>query len=108
MRLTRGNDRLLIASPRSTAGTIVLVGVLLLLVFGIDRATGASPLQHLYYVPIILAGFRLRMRGGVIAALASILLYHLANPHLLTFSYEEKDLVQVSLFLTVGIVTAKL
>ena len=86
----------------------VLVSLALLLVFGLDRATGAAPVQHLYYVPIILAGFRLKMRGGVIAALASILLYHLANPHLLTFRYEEQDLIQIVLFLTVGMVTAKL
>jgi diguanylate cyclase (GGDEF)-like protein len=64
--------------------------------------------QHLYYVPILLAGFRFRMRGGVLAALASILLYHLANPHLLTFRYGEQDLVQIALFVTVGVVTAKL
>jgi len=65
-----------------------LVGGALLLVFGLDRATDAAPVQHLYYVPIILAGFTLAMRGGVMAALASIVLYHLANPRLLTFRYE--------------------
>ena len=86
----------------------MLVSGALLLVFGLDRATGAAPVQHLYYVPIILAGVRLQMRGGVIAALASIFLYHLANPHLLTFSYGEQDIVQVAVFLAVGIVTAKL
>jgi diguanylate cyclase (GGDEF)-like protein len=88
--------------------TTLLVGGTLLLVFGLDRATGAAPVQHLYYVPIILAGVRLRMRGGVMAALASILLYHLANPHLLTFRYGEQDVVQIAVFLAVGTVTAKL
>jgi diguanylate cyclase (GGDEF)-like protein len=87
---------------------IMLVSAALLLVFGLDRATGAAPVQHLYYMPIILAGVRLKMRGGVIAALASILLYHLANPHLLTFKYGEQDIVQIAVFLAVGTVTAKL
>jgi diguanylate cyclase len=35
-------------------------------------------------------------------------LYHLANPHLLTFRYGESDLVQIVLFLAVGLITAKL
>lgn len=88
--------------------TALLVSGALLLVFGLDRATDAAPVQHLYYVPIILAGIRLKMRGGVITALASILLYHLANPHLLTFRYGEQDIVQIAVLLAVGIVTAQL
>jgi diguanylate cyclase (GGDEF)-like protein len=86
----------------------VLVLAALLLVFALDRATGAAPVQHLYYVPIILAGFRFGMRGGALAAVAAIVLYHLANPHLLTFVYGESDLVQISLFLAVGLIAAKL
>jgi diguanylate cyclase (GGDEF)-like protein len=88
--------------------TAILVSVALLLVFGLDRATGSAPVQHLYYVPIILAGIRLKMRGGVTAALASILLYHFANPQLLTFRYGEQDILQIAVFLAVGMVTAKL
>jgi diguanylate cyclase (GGDEF)-like protein len=86
----------------------VLVIGTLLLVFAVDRATTSAPVQHLYYVPIIVAGLRFRMRGGVIAALAAIVLYHVANPHLLTFRYGESDLVQIALFLAVGTITAKL
>jgi len=108
MRLTISNDRLASTARLSRRATTALAGVALLLVFGLDRATGVAPVQHLYYVPIMLAGFRFKMRGGVLAALASILLYHLANPHLLTFRYGEQDLVQIALFVTVGIVTAKL
>ena len=46
----------------------------LLLVFVADRATGSAPVQHLYYLPIFLAGRRLGMRGGVIAAPSAIIL----------------------------------
>ena len=85
-----------------------LVAGTLLVVFALDRATSAAPVQHLYYVPIIIAGVRFRMRGGVVAALAAIVFYHAANPHLLTFRYGESDLVQIALFLLVGMTTAKL
>jgi len=80
----------------------------LLLIFAADRATGATPVQHLYYLPIILAAVRFRTRGGVISALSAILLYHVANPHLFTLRYEEPDLVQITLFLAVGMITAKM
>jgi len=80
----------------------------LLLIFAADRATGATPVQHLYYLPIILAAVRFRTRGGVISALSAILLYHVANPHLFTLKYEEPDLVQITLFLAVGMITAKM
>ena len=79
-----------------------------LLTFTLDRATGSTPVQHLYYLPIILAGLRFGMPGGIMAALSAIVLYHAANPHLLTFRYEESDLVQIVLFLAVGVMTAKL
>jgi len=108
MRLTTGNNGLATPLQRPPAWTWGLVIGALLLVFGLDRSTGAAPFQHLYYVPIIFAGHRFRMRGGVVAALAAILLYHVANPHLLTFRYEESDLVQIALFLAVGVMTAKL
>jgi diguanylate cyclase (GGDEF)-like protein len=108
MRLTAGDDRVAVRAERHWVWMTALVAGCLLIVFGLDRATGAAPVQHLYYVPIIVAGVRFKMRGGALAALASVLLYHLANPHLLTFRYEERDFIQIALFLTVGIVTAKL
>ena len=40
--------------------------------------------------------------------MSAIVLYHVANPHLLTFRYGEADLVQIALFLAVGTITAKL
>ena len=80
----------------------------LALVFALDRATGSAPMQHLYYLPIILAAVSFGLRGGFAAAAAAIVLYHLANTHLLTFQYSESDLVQVTLFAAVGAVAARL
>ena len=80
----------------------------LALVFELDRRTGSAPIQHLYYLPILFAAWKFRMRGGLVAALAAIVLYHLANPHLLVLRYQESDIVQIALFLLVGAITAKL
>lgn len=106
MRLTPATDRF-VDPVRSAPGWVVaLVTVTMLAVFALDRMTGAAPVQHLYYLPVILAGSRFHMRGGVIAGLAAIVLYHLANPHLLTIRYGESDLLQIVLFLAVGVISA--
>jgi diguanylate cyclase (GGDEF)-like protein len=76
--------------------------------FWLDRSTGDSPVQHLYYVSIILAAGRFGWRGGLAASLAAIALYHVANEFVYTSRYIESDIVQVVLFLLVGLVTAKL
>jgi diguanylate cyclase (GGDEF)-like protein len=86
----------------------VLVVESLGLVFALDRTTGSAPLQHLYYVPIMLAGLWFEWWGSALAAGAAIILYHFANPHLLTFRYGESDLVQMALFIAVGLITARL
>jgi diguanylate cyclase (GGDEF)-like protein len=107
--LTSSHDRLSVpiqSSSRLAAASLVLGG--LLLVFALDRATDVTPVQHLYYLPIIFAGVRFGMPGGISAALLAIALYHVANPHLLTFKYEESDLVQMVLFLATGVIGAKL
>lgn len=107
MRLTPGTDRLVGATRLSRASATVLVIAALLVVFVCDRATEAAPVQHLYYVPIVLAGVVFRMPGGILAGAAAIVLYHVANPHMLTFRYEESDLIQIALFLAVGAITAR-
>jgi diguanylate cyclase (GGDEF)-like protein len=86
----------------------LLVLALLLVVFVLDWAIVAAPVQHLYYVPIILAASYFGMRGGVSAALAATIAYHVANFTPLTFRYEESDVIQIALFFAVGVVTAKL
>jgi diguanylate cyclase (GGDEF)-like protein len=87
---------------------IVGVAVALWLTFLLDRNTDAAPVQHLYYLPIIVAASRLRWVGGLATSLIAIVLYHLANRALLTFAYRETDLVQIALFIAVGVVTASL
>ena len=88
--------------------TVGVVLVLLTLIHKVDAGTGAAPFQHLYYVPIVIAAIGLAPYGGVIAAIGAVVLYHLANPGLLAFAYRESDIVQIALFLAIGLVTAKL
>ncbi len=108
MRITTSHDPVVAPTQFSPLVASALVAAALLLVFAVDRSTSAAPVQHLYYIPIIVAGLRFRMRGGIVAAVAAIALYHVANPHLLTFRYEESDVVQMALFLAVGTITAQL
>lgn len=87
---------------------LLFLGCMLLVVFEMDRGTGSAPVQHLYYLPIIFAAARFGAGGGGTSALLAIGLYHLANPRLQTFRYGESDLVQIVLFIAVGLVTARL
>jgi len=92
--------------PQGLASGIVIGA--LAVIFAVDRATALAPVQHLYYLPIIFAGIRFSYRGGAAAAAAAILLYHAANPRVMTFPYAESDLVQIALFIAVGLTSAKL
>lgn len=92
--------------PTPWAAALVVAGMGA--VFAIDRATGAVPFQHLYYLPIIYAAHRFGRRGGWTSSVAAVVLYHLANPALLAFAHEERDIVQIVLFLVVGAVMARL
>jgi GGDEF domain-containing protein len=92
----------------SRAALIFVVLVLLGLIFKLDQSTGAAPIQHLYYLPIVIAGLWLPRYGGLVVGLAAVVLYHLANPILLASHYRESDIVQIVLFVGVGAVTAKL
>ena len=85
----------------------IVIGALAV-IFAVDRATALAPVQHLYYLPIIFAGIRFSYFGGASAAAAAILLYHVANPRVMTFPYAETDLVQITLFIAVGLTSAKL
>jgi diguanylate cyclase (GGDEF)-like protein len=95
---------------RQLPAALVLGGVAsaFVLVFELDRSSGSSPVQHLYYLPIVVAATRFGMPGGCLAVLAAIVLYHSANPHLLAFRYEQFDLLQIAVFMAAGVLTARL
>ena len=95
-------------SLRSRPALILLVLVSLGLIFKLDQATAAAPLQHLYYLPIVIAGLWLPRHAGLVVGLAAVVLYHVANPILLASRYRESDIVQIALFVGVGVVTATL
>jgi len=86
----------------------VIVIAALVGVFELDWRTGSAPVQHLYYLPIILASLRLGSVAGILAAAGSIGLYHLANLAIVTNGYREADVIQIALFVTVAIVTTRL
>jgi len=110
MRLTADppGDRSLAADRVPIRWACVLLVTALAVTFELDRATGSAPVQHLYYLPVIYAALRFGTRGGLVLSGLAIVLYHVANPHLISFRYEETDLVQVVLFAAVGLVAAKL
>jgi len=112
MRLTSKRPvpgaRPVVASGLKGIWTAAIVAAALVGVFELDRRTGSAPVQHLYYLPIILASLRLGRAAGMAAATGSIGLYHLANPGIVTQGYREADIIQIVLFATVAIVTTRL
>lgn len=95
---------------RRRSNKLVVSGVLLSLaaVFAIDVNTGGVPFQHLYYLPIILAGLELPWFAGPLVGVVAVILYHVANPPLLSSRYRESDIVQIVLFVVIGVITAQL
>ena len=98
---------MLIVGRRSGLNVLAVI-LLLTVIHWVDARTGSAPFQHLYYIPIVFAAITVPPYGGVVAAAAAVLLYHVGNPRLLTFMYAEADIVQIVLFLAIGIVTARL
>jgi len=111
MRLTgprsAGESSIVVNESGSRGWTLAAVAASLMLVFALDRVSGLAPVQHLYYIPIILASVRFGYPGSTTAAIA-ILLYHLANPRVVTFQYTEGDVLQIALFVGIGITAARL
>jgi diguanylate cyclase (GGDEF)-like protein len=108
MQLTPESGRDVLSGAWPAWRTAAVVMGAMLLVFALDRSTGSAPVQHLYYIPIILAAVRFGTPGGVLAGLSAIVLYHLADPRPLTVRVGESALVQVALFLAVGVIAARL
>lgn len=77
-------------------------------IFQLDRVTGEAPVQHLYYLPILLAAVYLGRGAGLGVATTAIVLYHLARPAPRHWPPGESDIVQVALFIAVAMVTARL
>src|SRR4029079_6767273 len=92
----------------SSRWLLLVIVTLFTAIFTLDCLTETAPVQHLYYIPIILSAWGFSWRGAVISGLATIALYHLASPSLLVGRYVEFDLVQSLLFVAVGSVTARL
>jgi diguanylate cyclase (GGDEF)-like protein len=85
----------------------VVVGSLLV-IFELDRRTDAAPVQHLYYLPIILASLRMGSMAGLGTSVASVVMYHLANPTLMSARYKDTDIIQIALFVVVALVTTRM
>lgn len=96
------------ASPSLTSFQAgILIALAFAVIFALDRATEAAPVQHLYYLPVAYAAIRFGARIGIAAAASAIVLYHVANPHALTFRAESSDVLQIAVFVAVPIVAAK-
>jgi diguanylate cyclase (GGDEF)-like protein len=94
-------------SPRTHAAAGLVVLATLCGIFALDRATGAAPVQHLYYLPIIVAALQFHRRGAVVVSTLAIVLYHLANKRAVNGHYGESDIIQIVLFFAVGVITAQ-
>jgi diguanylate cyclase (GGDEF)-like protein len=95
------------SASHRTRDVLLISGLLVAIAF-VDHASGDLPFQHLYYVPIILAAMKFGRPGGLTTALISIFFYHVANPRLMHLNLNQGDIVQMILFLTIGLVAAKL
>jgi diguanylate cyclase (GGDEF)-like protein len=110
MQLTHSAPDRQLRKRLAPAGGLVYaaVTVSLALVFWLDWITGSAPLQHLYYLPIILASLRIGALAGFGVSVSAIVLYHVANPTIIEAGYSQSDIVQILLFVVVGLVTARL
>ena len=112
MRLTNEIDvggklgRALSAIPDRRALTVLVLAFAAIL--AIDGGTGSAPVQHLYYLPITFAAIRFGTRGGTIAAVIAIVLYHVGSPHVLSLGYGESAALQTAVFIAVGVTSARL
>jgi signal transduction histidine kinase len=102
-----------LSAPPCSAAWIRLAAVLLglgLVAYLDEQYWPLLPVSHLYYIPILLAALSFGYAGGLGAALAAISLFHITHfvasgaPAVL----DEADVLRLALFLTVGLVTARL
>src|SRR4030095_636548 len=95
--------------PRMTKALAfaVVIGSLLV-IFERDRRPVAAPFQHLYYLPIILASLRMGSMAGLGTSVASVVMYHLANPTLMSSRYKDTQIMQIALSVVVALVTTRM
>ncbi len=84
------------------------IGASLGAIFLMDRGTGAAPVQHLYYLPIVCAAIMMGRLAGPAVALTAVVLYHVGNPALMRGGHHEADFLQIGLFLATGAIATKL
>ena len=84
------------------------VAIAMTLVFSWDRLSGVPHVQHLYYLPIVFSAIKFGTVGGALAAVVAIVLYHLANSPAVSLRYDELDILQMAVFLGVGLAAARL
>ena len=62
-----------IFSLTTSLGAATTIVLLLLVIGWLDFVTGTAPIQHLYYLPIILAALIFDYWGGMVCALVAII-----------------------------------
>ena len=108
MQLTSKTPLPVSSVSRHRALWMGMISLNLLLIAALDQVTGVLPVHHFYYLPIILAAIHFRKTGGLLVACASVVLYQLVNPNLWQWQNAERDVLQLIIFIGVGLVTAKL
>jgi diguanylate cyclase (GGDEF)-like protein len=100
----------LLASLEKTSAPLFCITLALILAatFLLDASTSSAPVQHLYYIPLVFAALRFGRNTGLEVSVLAIVLYHVANPRLLTLGHNEGDILQICVFVCVPAFSAKL
>jgi diguanylate cyclase (GGDEF)-like protein len=72
------------------------------------RLSDFDAISHLYYLPILVAATKLGRRHALAVAALAIVLVHLADAQLSHFHYQEADVMELILFMTVAVVASRL
>jgi len=94
----------------------LVIALLLILITGLHYSTTLRPwgfhdfYRRLYYIPIILAAFKFRLRGGLIVSTLVVLVY---APHLLAYFGEVNievinQFLESGMFMVIGLITGYL
>jgi diguanylate cyclase (GGDEF)-like protein len=103
----RSTFRLVEHPPLSRPWALLALAVAFGLIFWLHLVTGSTPVHHLYYLPIIYATVRFRGRGAFLAVLTAVVLYHLANPAVWSWHYEESDILRIAMFIAVAVIVER-